>query len=280
MNYIVAVSGGVDSVVLLDMLSYTQHKLIVAHVDHGIRGEESEADARFVKELAKKYQLPCVSTELHLGPGTSEERARHARYEFLFNQAATHHAQVVTAHHQDDMIETIALNLKRGTGWRGLAVLGRTDISRPLLGLSKAQLYTYAVTHQLEWVEDATNRTDVYLRNRLRQRLAREQDNSLAPRLSALRSQQLQLRRDIDREAIRVLERSRGSRYFVSQLDERTAEELLGKEIEQTTGIRPTRPQLRKALHAIKVAKPGTVHDVGMGIKLLLTPRKYEVTVV
>ena len=97
MNYIVAVSGGVDSVVLLDMLSKTQHKLIVAHVDHGIRGEESTADARFVAALARRYQLPFVSTELHLGAHASEETAREKRYEFLFGEAEKYRAVVVTA---------------------------------------------------------------------------------------------------------------------------------------------------------------------------------------
>jgi tRNA(Ile)-lysidine synthase len=133
MNYIVAVSGGVDSVVLLDMLSKTQHKLIVAHVDHGIRGKESAADARFVAALARRYQLPFVSTELHLGAHASEETAREKRYEFLFGEAEKYRAVVVTAHHRDDIIETITLNLTRGTGWRGLAVLARKDIERPPL---------------------------------------------------------------------------------------------------------------------------------------------------
>ena len=78
MKYLVAVSGGVDSVVLLDMLSGTDHALIVAHVDHGIR-EDSAADARFVAGLAKRYGLPFVSTELGLGVQASEEQARNGR---------------------------------------------------------------------------------------------------------------------------------------------------------------------------------------------------------
>lgn len=82
MTYLVAVSGGVDSVCLLDMLSRSEHRLIVAHVEHGIRGEASRADARFVAALAQKYNLPFVSTALNLGPNASEELARQKRYGF------------------------------------------------------------------------------------------------------------------------------------------------------------------------------------------------------
>ena len=138
MNYIVAVSGGVDSVVLLDMLSKTQHKLIVAHVDHGIRGKESAADARFVAALARRYQLPFVSTELHLGAHASEETAREKRYEFLFGEAEKYRAVVVTAHHRDDIIETFLLNLFHGGKLAAMPPKLRNDegdltVLRPLL---------------------------------------------------------------------------------------------------------------------------------------------------
>lgn len=279
MNYLVAVSGGVDSVVLLDMLSKTDHRLVVAHVDHGIRGAESAADARFVQALAAKYQLPFVSCELKLGRRASEATAREGRYKFLIEQAKKFHACIVTAHHQDDLVETIALNITRGTGWRGLAVLARDDIKRPLLALTKTQIYNYALRHKLEWVEDATNRTDAYLRNRLRRRIAPTLSAKSCARLVELRARQLQLRREIDRETARLLTGVSGSRYFLNQVDTTSAIELLGAEFAQI-GVRPTRPQIVRALHAIKVGKPGSTHDIGAGQKLTLTSRKYRLSVV
>jgi len=272
-NYLLAVSGGVDSVVLLDMLAKSNHRLVVAHVDHGIRGEDSAADARFVQALAKKYRLPYVSVELHLDAKASEEQARAKRYKFLFTEAAKFKAKVVTAHHGDDLVETVALNLTRGTGWRGLAVLEREGIMRPLLALTKAQLYEYALKHGLEWVEDATNRTDAYLRNRLRAKLFQAGVDS--QKVAELRANQLQLRRDIDREVAKVVARTGGSRYFINMLDAATAVEVLGAELQERYGRRPVRSQLVAALHAIKTSKPGRTYQVGEGISLKFTARNY-----
>lgn len=277
MNYLLAVSGGVDSVALLDMFSQTKHHLIVAHVDHGIRGNESAADARFVKALANKYKLPFVSTELHLAKTASEETARTGRYKFLLAQAAEHHAILVTAHHQGDAIETIALNISRGTGWRGLVALSREGILRPLIGLTKQQIYQYAISHHLEWVEDATNRQDTYLRNRLRWVIGEHVLDTT--QLMRLRAKQLQLRRNIDTETSRLVEKHHGSRYFLGMVPAEVAIELLGTEIANMS-IRPTRPRLVRALHAIKTASPGSVYQVGDGVKLAFTARNYRVTVV
>lgn len=279
MNYLVAVSGGVDSVVLLDMLSRSEHRLIVAHVDHGIRAD-SAADARFVAALARKYRLPFVTTRFELGADASEERAREARYQFLFEKAAEHRAQVVTAHHGGDMIETIALNIARGTGWRGLAVLDRPEVRRPLLALDKRQLYAYALEHRLEWVEDSTNASDRYQRNRLRRAINRLIDNGGRRQLAMLRSRQLQLRVDIARESARLAMRHEGSRHFLTQTDDGVACELLGWHIERAGAARPTRPQLTRALHAVKTAKPGAAYQVGSGVELHFTARKFTVNVV
>jgi tRNA(Ile)-lysidine synthase len=278
-TYLVAVSGGVDSVVLLDLMSKSGHHIITAHVDHGIR-PDSAADARFVAALAKRYQIPFVSTRFELGPKASEEQARLARYEFLFAEAAKHKAEVVTAHHQDDMVETIAINFSRGTGWRGLAVLNRAGIYRPLLGLTKAKLYAYALAHHLEWVEDSTNHTDAYHRNRLRRAIHRQLPYESQQKLAELRSRQLQLARDIERESAQFTAKHSGSRHFLTLADPEVACEILGAVIKDIAGTRPPRPQIQRALLAVKTAKPGTIYDVGDGVKIQFTSRNYQLLVV
>src|SRR6478609_8911137 len=106
MKYVLAVSGGVDSVVLLDMLAKSEEdELIVAHFEHGIRGQSSQDDARFVEALAAKYDVSCEVGYGALGADASEETARTKRYEFLKKIATKHEARLVTAHHQDDVIE-------------------------------------------------------------------------------------------------------------------------------------------------------------------------------
>ena len=279
MNYLVAVSGGVDSVVLLDLLAQTDHQLTVAHVDHGIR-EDSAADARFVEALAAHYSLPFVCHEACLGAGASEERARDVRYEFLFREASRLNATILTAQHLDDLVETVALNFERGTGWRGLAVMAREGIWRPFLQVPKSVLYTYALHHRLEWVEDSTNRTMIYQRNRIRARLSGQNTVSLREAVHAKWIHQLKLRRSIDDEVSSLVQAHHGSRYFLTQLDEGLASECLGAEISAAGGLRPTRPQLVRALLAIKTARPGAAHHVGSGVILEFETRNYRVKVV
>ncbi|MHB8136206.1 MAG: tRNA lysidine(34) synthetase TilS [Anaerolineaceae bacterium] len=178
-KYVVAVSGGVDSVVLLDMLinnnlpaiyqlPFTNYQLIVAHFDHGIR-DDSKSDAIFVAKLAEQYKLPFETKREELGKGASEEEARDRRYKFLRSVAKKYDAKLVTAHHADDVIETILINIMRGTGWRGLAAID-SDIVRPLTDMLKSEIIDYAIKNKLNWREDSTNKQNVYLRNRIRQK--------------------------------------------------------------------------------------------------------------
>ena len=137
--YVVAVSGGVDSMVLLDLLRRQKDlKLVVAHLDHGIRSD-SDLDRQLVQQVASKHGLAFVYNTAQLGPGASEALARKARYNFLRRvQLATNATAIVTAHHQDDLIETAILNLLRGTGRKGLSSLGDDKhLRRPLLHVSK-----------------------------------------------------------------------------------------------------------------------------------------------
>jgi len=173
-NYVLAVSGGVDSVALLDLIvskiqdPRSKILLTVAHFDHGIR-PDSASDADFVRDLAKKYELPFETARVELGPDASEATARLARYEFLFAVCKKHKAKLVTAHHQDDLLETAVINLLRGSGSRGLSgMLTNPSIERPLLQTKKAEIIAYAKVNKLQWREDSTNQSEAYLRNRLR----------------------------------------------------------------------------------------------------------------
>ncbi len=212
-RYVVAVSGGVDSVVLLYLLVQQKKpkantgdkrrkagdyfQLVVAHFDHGIR-EDSAEDREFVQRLAASYGLPFVFDAAQLGPKASEETARKARYEFLHRTKEAANADaIITAHHQDDVIETAIINLLRGTGRRGLTALkSDKDIIRPLLHVTKQEILDFAKEHELAWREDATNKETKYLRNYIRK--------NLVPRFSEQRKQELlgyiKLLRDRNRE--------------------------------------------------------------------------------
>lgn len=198
-----AVSGGVDSMVLLHMLwsqvndrepvnhaSSTRTtlsesltldppgSLIVAHFDHGIRPDSIE-DRKLVQKVAAQYGLPFGYEEGKLGPDASEATARRARYAFLDEvKRRTGARAIITAHHNDDVLETAVINLIRGTKRRGMSALGSSDeLLRPLLAVSKADLLTYARAHGLEWREDSTNADSRYLRNYIR--------HDVLPRMSA-----------------------------------------------------------------------------------------------
>jgi tRNA(Ile)-lysidine synthase len=274
MRYLVAVSGGVDSVVLLHKLAgEASHELIVAHFDHGIR-PESDADARFVQGLAASYKLAYETRREELGAQASEATARSRRYAFLYDMAKKHNAVVVTAHHGDDLIETIAINFKRGTGWRGLAVLDNPAIIRPLLPYSKSDMYEYAIKHRLEWVEDETNASDMYLRNRLRRLITSSLSQAARESIVMLWQQQVELKRTIIREEQALFhDKSSYSRYFFTHISSDVATELLRFLTDQ--GI--TRPQAQRALHAIKTAQPGTVSELGAGIRLKCGSRDFSI---
>ncbi|HET7528979.1 MAG TPA: tRNA lysidine(34) synthetase TilS [Candidatus Saccharimonadales bacterium] len=172
-RYIVAVSGGVDSMALLDLLSrLPKVELVVAHFNHGIRPDSRE-DEKLVAEAAAAYGLPFEAGYGELGAGASEETARRARYGFLKQVRKKYGARaIITAHHQDDLIETAIINLLRGTGRRGLvAISSSKDILRPMLGYTKARILDYAQEKNLKWREDSTNQSPDYLRNYIRQNI-------------------------------------------------------------------------------------------------------------
>lgn len=183
---LVAVSGGLDSVVLLHLLhdlSVRQRiALQVAHLDHQIR-PESSADADFVRQFCTELGVPCVVGAVAVPELAAQQRlslemaGRQARREFLLRQADHVGARlIVLAHHRDDQAETFMLRLLRGSGVSGLAAMQvrRDRWWRPLLECSREQILDYALQYQLEWVEDASNVDPTFLRNRLRHQLLPE----------------------------------------------------------------------------------------------------------
>lgn len=172
-RYVVAVSGGVDSMVILDILSHDPGlELIVAHVDHGIRPDSNE-DLELVKSIAKHKGMSFVYTQLNLSSETSEAKAREKRYEFLHETLKdTKSKAIITAHHQDDVIETAIINMLRGTGRKGLSSLSsHTGLIRPLLNVPKSEILKYAQLNNIIWNEDSTNQDLKYLRNYVRHKL-------------------------------------------------------------------------------------------------------------
>ena len=171
---LVAVSGGVDSMVLLELLAATRHRHtlapVIAHVDHGIH-PQSGGPAALVARRAAALGLPFVSTALALGPGASETAARRARHAWLRAEQASLGARwLLTAHHADDQRETVLMRALSGSGPAGLAGMARrgSRIARPLLGFTRESILAYARALGLEWWEDAANADPRHLRSWLR----------------------------------------------------------------------------------------------------------------
>jgi tRNA(Ile)-lysidine synthase len=225
---IAAVSGGVDSMAMLDMLVKNKQVAAVAHVNHGMRRDSAEDEA-LVRKVAAQQGLPFVSTSLYLSAETSEEVARNLRYAWLESVADTFGvAAIATAHHQDDIIETIAINIARGTSWRGICSLRSTTRRyRPLLQKSKADLVEYALSHSLEWREDTTNDTFLYLRNRIRYHLVMLDPKKRAA-LLAIYKAQCHLRERIENEVDESIGSSLSlDRHVLIMSDELVAIEIL-----------------------------------------------------
>lgn len=260
MKKILAVSGGIDSVVMLHLLRH-EKDVVVAHFDHGIR-PNSVDDCAFVKRLADKYHLPFESEQGKLGPNCSEADARAARYEFLNSLCDSPEDRIYVAHHADDVIESITINLVRGTGWRGLAPMRRSAICRPLLEWTKKDIYRYATEHNLHFRQDQTNTDDTYLRNRVRAKLIELSDEQ-KQHILELYKRQVSLADEVDEILASIITPDdRQPRVIFEQLDDDVALELLRAIFEQKD-IYQTRPQLMRALAAIRGYAPGKQFPLG-----------------
>ncbi len=174
---LIAISGGVDSVVLAHLCHSLKLNVALAHCNYNLRGKESDNDEAFVLELAKKLELEVYikhfETELYAEKSKQsiQMAARELRYDWFKKLSLKYNYNyVLTAHHADDNLETFLINLTRGTGIEGLKgiPLINENVVRPLLAFSRKDVTNYAKKLQLKWREDSSNKSTKYLRNKLR----------------------------------------------------------------------------------------------------------------
>ena len=189
----VALSGGKDSVALLFALYLLKDEwsisLEAAHFNHHLRGEESQRDEGFVRDLCDRFDIPLTVGEGWVEPGEKglEAAAREARYAFF----RTLPGKIATAHTADDNAETVLLRMVRGTGLKGLGAIAPKNgtVIRPLLSTTRQEIETFLASYSLPHVEDSTNGEDDFLRNRIRHSvmpLLRQENPRIAENLSAM----------------------------------------------------------------------------------------------
>lgn len=179
-KYLLAVSGGRDSVALAHLLKQNKIQFSIAHCNFKLRGEESDREEEFVKELCEKLQITFFvkqfNTELFALKNklSIQEAARNLRYNWFFELLEKENfAKIITAHHANDDVETFLINLQRGSGIRGLAAITDKNkkVLRPLLQISSKEIDEYVSLNDIGFKEDSSNSSDKYLRNSIRLKL-------------------------------------------------------------------------------------------------------------
>ena len=180
--FLLAVSGGADSMALLQLFYSLELKFQVAHVNYHLRGKDSDADQELVKNFCSENNIPFhlyeVSDKDQKPENSIQNWARNLRYDFFREIQKTENLDyLVTAHHLNDQLETFLINLSKASGIHGLSGIpaNESQIIRPLLNFTKEEIYAFAKTHHLEFREDVSNQKNDYLRNFIR--------NEIAPKL-------------------------------------------------------------------------------------------------
>src|SRR5437016_13289880 len=194
-RYFIGVSGGRDSIALLNLLvDLGYKKLVVCHLNHQLRGAASRGDARFVEKVARNLRLDCEIGSTDVGALAKRSRlsietaARFARLAFFVEVARRRRcSRIFLAHHADDLVETALLNLFRGAGPGGMAAMreisihriGKTQLTilRPLLGVWRSEIDSYVRQNELEFREDSTNAALHSSRNKIRHRILPDIEN-------------------------------------------------------------------------------------------------------
>lgn len=244
--------------VLLNM--YAHADIIVAHIDHGTR-KSSVGDADFVRQKSQELGVKFYETKLKLGEGVSEELARKKRYEFLKTIQEKEGGTLYTAHHLDDVLESIAINLIRGTGWRGLTPFYGDELVRPFIisKMWKRDVLKFAGEQDICFRQDPTNYETNYLRNRVREKMA-ELDETTRADIIKLFEKQNELRGKIEKLVTKLAKQTVVWKNFHKKEIFLTADEKVALEVLRETclmhGYSLTRKQLGDFLAAIKTYAP------------------------
>jgi len=262
---IVGVSGGSDSVVMLHILISLGYNCVIAHCNFHLRMDESDRDELFVRNLSKKLNIPLYKIDFETDKYADEHKisiemaARDLRYAWFYELLEKLDAQaIVVAHHADDSIETMLINLVRGTGLRGLTGIPCRNgkVVRPLLCSTRLEIQDYLILHDLEHVEDSSNATVDYQRNKFR--------NSVLPLLEEINPSVRQTLYD-------SLERFEGSLAIYEQAMEKIEKEIVTKE----SGIvRINIDLLKKQVHLPTVMYE-ILHRYGFGASTILQITKH-----
>ena len=177
---LLAISGGIDSVVLFDLLKQLNYTISLAHCNFKLRKKESDLDEEFVKNLSQKSSNQIFTKKFNTESFAKKNKlstqiaARELRYTWFQELVKKHHFDfILTAHHADDNLETFLINLTRGSGLEGFTGIPKMNVNiiRPLLPFSREEILHYADENQLEWREDASNASTKYVRNKIRHKI-------------------------------------------------------------------------------------------------------------
>lgn len=284
--FLLGLSGGVDSVVLLSLFHRSQCHIRAIHIHHGI-SPNADYWAEFCQQLCQSWQIPfqCVKVSL-ANKQNLEQQARQLRYQAI-KQHLLPNEVFVTAHHQDDQAETVLLALSRGSGVKGLSAMSEISFShgfelyRPLLNQSKQTLLTYAQQQQLSWIEDESNADSHYARNFLRNEVLpllnqRWQFNAMIARTAQHCAEQQQLLEELLAESLNqyanFTEKSLNIKAF-SQLSLLKQKQLIRLWLENCGVMPPSTAQMQQIIENIIHANSDKQPEIKLGQIML---RRYQ----
>ena len=265
-SVLVGLSGGPDSVALLHSLYFLRDRfglsLTVGHLNHGLRGEESERDESFVRDMAEDLGVALVvehgGEDLLAEPGNLEERSRLQRYAFLQSLARKVGAgKIAVGHTANDQAETFFLWLLQGAGRKGLGGIPpvRDGIIRPLIDTQRTDIEKYLRDNGIPWVDDSSNRKTVFLRNRIRRRLIPVLEEEFEPHVVKLLSSTTEVLRDEETLLERITQQ-----YFQT-VAERVDDDTIRFEV-RTLASLPKALQRRLVREALRRVQ-GSLRKVG-----------------